>query len=92
MESKYHLLIEELKLPWAVVLSSSCKFSLEFSKEAPWSLDFVSFRSCLIRCLFYGVEISLYLTFASEAFSSTGKFYVPVLALNHFVVELINLR
>ena len=34
----------------------------------------------------------LYLTFASEFFSSTATFYVPVLALNHFHLELIYVK
>jgi hypothetical protein len=34
----------------------------------------------------------LYLTFASESFSSTATFYVPVLGLNHFHLELIYVK
>jgi MFS family permease len=34
----------------------------------------------------------LYLTIASEAFSSTATFYVPDLALNHFHLELIYVK
>jgi hypothetical protein len=34
----------------------------------------------------------LYLTIADEIFSSTATFYVPVLALNHFHLELIHVK
>jgi hypothetical protein len=34
----------------------------------------------------------LYLTFASESFSSAATFYVPVLAFNHFHLELIYVK